>query len=276
VLREAPWIRLPRDTRALFQAPAITRSESISRVEEVKEALLRYSSQVHPGPQSHASFPTRIDPGNSSSPPDSLPDEPKVTTTDDYFSSLKVIGQFSSSYIICQDENDIVIIDQHAAHERVVFEDLRSKFAKGRIEGQRLLFPETIELSPSENAIIREHQETFNRLAFDLEHFGGSTWLLSSIPLILSGQDYPRALRDILEELGGVGSTGIIDAVAEEMLSTVACHSVVRGEWHLSGAEIQNLFQGMDRTDFAGNCPHGRPAVARITRREVEKLFKRT
>ena len=67
-----------------------------------------------------------------------------------------------------------------------------------------------------------------------------------------------------------------MDELAEEMLSTVACHSVVRGEWHLSEAEIHNLFRGMDRTDFAGNCPHGRPAIARITRREVEKLFNRT
>ena len=276
VLRDAPWVRQSTDRRVFPQAAAKPRSESISRVEEVRDALLRYSSQEHFSPVFHSSSPFRTDSGNNSSAPDSLPDEPKVVSSEGYFSSLSVIGQFSSSYIICQDENDIVIIDQHAAHERVVFEELRNNYAKGRIEGQKLLFPETFELSPSESATIKEHAETLSKLAFDLEHFGGSTWLLSGIPLILSGQEYLKALRDIVEELGGVGSTTVINEKTEEMLSTVACHSVVRGEWQLSGTEIRNLFQGMDRTDFAGNCPHGRPAVARITRREVEKLFRRT
>ena len=275
VLRDAPWVRQQADRSLFSQAAARPRSESLSRVDEVKEALLRYSSQPHFAPAYHTSLPSRSDSVNSFAAPDTLPDEPKVISQQGYFSSLNIIGQFSSSYIICQDDNDLVLIDQHAAHERVVFEELRNNFAKGRIEGQKLLFPETFELSPSESAVIREHRETLGRLAFDLEHFGGSTWLLSGIPLVLSGQGYLRALRDIIEELGGVGSTTVINEKAEEMLSTVACHSVVRGEWHLSKAEILNLFREMDRTDFAGNCPHGRPAVAKITRREIEKLFRR-
>jgi len=270
LLREAPWIRQPAERRLFPQAAAKPYSESISRVEEVKDALLRYSSKPHSAPAFEALSPSRIDSGNPRT------DEQKIIPQGGYFSSLHVIGQFSSSYILCQDDNDLVLIDQHAAHERVVFEELRSNFAKGRIEGQKLLFPETFELSPSESAAIEEHRETLGRLAFDLEHFGGSTWLLSGIPLILSGQGYLKALRDIIEELGSVGATTVINEKVEEMLSTVACHSVVRGEWQLSGTEIRNLFQGMDRTDFAGNCPHGRPAVARITRREIEKLFRRT
>jgi DNA mismatch repair protein MutL len=276
LLRDAPWARQPAERRLFSQAPAKPYGESISRVGEVKDALLRYASKPHSAPAFQASHPSRIDSGSIPSAPDYRPDDSKVIPSGGYFSSLDVIGQFSSSYILCQDEDDLVIIDQHAAHERVVFETLRNNFARGRIEGQRLLFPETFELSPSESAVIEEHRETLGRLAFDLEHFGGSTWLLSGIPLILSGQEYLKALRDIIEELGGVGSTTVINDKVEEMLSTVACHSVVRGKWQLSGAEIRNLLQGMDITDFAGNCPHGRPAVAKITRREIEKLFKRT
>src|SRR6185369_14587159 len=276
VLSDAPWVRQPAEGRLFPQAAAKPYSESISRVAEVKDALLRYSSKPHSAPAFQTSSPSRTESHSISPVPDSRPVEPKVIPQEGYFTSLDVIGQFSSSYILCQDESDLVIIDQHAAHERVVFEELRNNFAKGRIEGQKLLFPETFELSPSECSVIKENLETLGRLAFDLEHFGGSTWLLSGIPLILSGQEYLQALRDIIEELGSVGSTTVINEKAEEMLSTVACHSVVRGEWQLSGTEIRNLFQGMDRTDFAGNCPHGRPAVARITRREIEKLFRRT
>ncbi len=274
VLREAPWIRLPVST--LFQAPLKPSGVSISRIEEVREALLRYSSP-DPSVQSFSrSGPVAAVPEAVSLPSHPRLDEGSSIQPEGYFSALTVIGQFSSAYIICQDEDDLVIIDQHAAHERVVFETLRSNFAQGSIEGQRLLFPETIELSSSESAVVREQQGTFARLAFDLEHFGGSTWILSGIPVILSGKEYLRSLRDIIEEFAGVGSTTVVEEKVEEVLATVACHSVVRGEWHLSAAEIRNLFHGMDRTDFAGNCPHGRPAVARITRREVEKLFRRS
>jgi DNA mismatch repair protein MutL len=193
-----------------------------------------------------------------------------------FFSSLQVIGQFRASYILCQDGSDLVIIDQHAAHERVVFEELRTSFRNSILDGQHLLFPETLELMPGEASVIKEHNDIITRLGFELEHFGGNTWLLNSIPLPLSGHDHVQALRDILEEIAGVGSSHLLDAKVDDMLATIACHSVVRGEHHLSSNEIKQLFSRMDRTDFSAHCPHGRPAVTRISLRDIEKLFKRT
>ncbi|HXC93250.1 MAG TPA: DNA mismatch repair endonuclease MutL, partial [Geobacteraceae bacterium] len=135
VLRDAPWVRQPAERGLFPQAAAKPYSESISRVAEVKDALLRYSSKPHSAPAFQTSSPSRTESHSISPVPDSRPVEPKVIPQEGYFTSLNVIGQFSSSYILCQDESDLVIIDQHAAHERVVFEELRNNFAKGRIEG---------------------------------------------------------------------------------------------------------------------------------------------
>jgi len=129
---------------------------------------------------------------------------------------------------------------------------------------------------PNEAAALKEQSEMLTRLGFDLEHFGGNTWLLNSVPVTLTGHDYLRALRDILEELAAIGSSQLMAEKIDDILATIACHSVVRGEWHLAANEIQQLFTRMDSTGFSGHCPHGRPAVARLPLRDIEKLFKRT
>lgn len=249
-----------------------------SRIAEVKESLLRYSGVM---PTAVAgSFP-RYGESRAAEAPPAAATQPAAApapaqTSSEGFSSLRIIGQFKSAYILCQDDADLLIIDQHAAHERVVFEQLRSSFRKGRIEGQRLLFPETVALSPLEVETLKMHAATLERLGFTLEEFGHNTWLLTAIPLLLAKQNYRQSLLDILAELSGFGSSTHLEEKCDELLATVACHSVVRGEWHLSAAEIQHLLQQMDQTDFAANCPHGRPVISRITLKEIEKMFRRS
>ena len=253
-------------------------SPGSSRIEEVREALLRYSSVARPQQVFYPVNSNNVSLSTLETEVSSQPVPVNVSLPGEtgFFSSLQVIGQFRAAYILCQDGADLVIIDQHAAHERVVFEELRSSFRSSVIDGQRLLFPETLELPPREAAVLAEQQEIITRLGFDLEHFGGNTWLLNAVPLPLSGHDYQQALRDILAEIVGVGSSRVLEEKVDEMLATIACHSVVRGERRLALDEIQPLFAGMDRTDFSAHCPHGRPAVARISLRDIEKLFKRT
>jgi DNA mismatch repair protein MutL len=192
-----------------------------------------------------------------------------------YFSSLSVIGQFNASYILCQQGTDLVLIDQHAAHERVAFERLKEEFAGKEVDSQGLLFPETMELSFKESAALLENLDELARLGFALEEFGGNTWLLKGVPQILAGTEYLRTIRDILEELGSLSRSRTFSDVQEDILARVACHSVVRGRRSLSQQEIVALFSQMDQTDFSSNCPHGRPVMQKITLNEMEKMFKR-
>jgi DNA mismatch repair protein MutL len=192
-----------------------------------------------------------------------------------YFSSLAVIGQFNASYILCQQGSDLVLIDQHAAHERVAFERLKGEFAGRQVDSQGLLFPETLELSFKETAALKENQQELARLGFLLEEFGGNTWLLQGVPQILAGSDYLRLIRDILEELASLSRSRTFTDVQEDILARMACHSVVRGRRSLTAQEITALFAQMDGTDFSSNCPHGRPVMQRITQGEIEKMFKR-
>jgi len=192
-----------------------------------------------------------------------------------YFSALTVIGQFNAAYILCQEGSDLVIIDQHAAHERVAFERLKAQFAAGGVESQGLLFPETVELSFREAATLAGHHQEIARLGFDLESFGGSTWVLKAMPRLLAGKEHLRILRDILEELTGLGRSGTFADIQEEVLARLACHSVVRGSRSLTGSEINALFMQMDSTAFSSNCPHGRPVFRKIGLAELEKMFKR-
>jgi DNA mismatch repair protein MutL len=195
--------------------------------------------------------------------------------SDGYFSSLSVIGQFNASYILCQQGTDLILVDQHAAHERVAFERLKGEFANKEVDSQGLLFPETMELSYREAAVLKEHLEELARLGFELEEFGGNTWLLKGVPQVLAAADYLRIVRDILEELGSLGRSRTFTDIQEDILARLACHSVVRGRRSLTPPEIAALFRQMDQTDFSSNCPHGRPVMQKITLAEVEKMFKR-
>ena len=192
-----------------------------------------------------------------------------------YFSSLSVIGQFNASYILCQKGTDLVLIDQHAAHERVAFEKLKSEFAGKEVDSQGLLFPETMELSFRESAVLLEHQGELAHLGFGLEEFGGNTWLLKGVPQLLATTDYLRTIRDILEELASLSRSRTFTDIQEDILARIACHSVVRGRRTLTHQEITALFSQMDETDFSSNCPHGRPVMQSITLAEIEKMFKR-
>jgi DNA mismatch repair protein MutL len=276
-LRTAPWLGIAANSPRLKFSQPVQARQSSSRIEEVKESLLRYTATEKPLEQFH--FPMSNAPSIPAKDPESPRQsaaEPALTGAEGFFSSLHIIGQFRAAYILCQDQSDLVLIDQHAAHERVVFEELRRSFTNSAVESQQLLFPETLELLPNESTVLQEQQLFLARLGFELEHFGGNTWLLNSLPLALSGHNYLQALRDLLEEMTAIGASRNLAEKTDDILATIACHSVVRGERHLSTEEIQHLFRSMDRTDFSAHCPHGRPAVSRIPVRDIEKLFKRT
>lgn len=193
-----------------------------------------------------------------------------------YFSSLSIIGQFHSEYILCQSGSELVVIDQHAAHERVAYQRLRQQCETSGIESQRLLFPETVELSFTETAVAQRFQEDLGQIGFELEPFGGNTIIIAAVPRMAAGNASIQLVRDILAELVTLGTSAAFRERLDELLARIACHSVVRGVHPLDNRQIAELLHSMDETDFAASCPHGRPVSHVITLGELEKIFKRT
>jgi DNA mismatch repair protein MutL len=201
--------------------------------------------------------------------------EPPHQTTG-YFSSLAVIGQFHSEYIICQGDSELVIIDQHAASERVAYQRLKRQCLSDSIESQRLLFPETVELTFSEVAVAVKFNADLASIGFELEPFGGTTIMVSAAPRIVARKNPIQLIRDILADLERFGTNGAFTEVLDSLLSRIACHSVIRGTHLLENRQIRELLQQMDQTDFAASCPHGRPVSHVVTLMELQKIFKRT
>ena len=283
VLGATPWLQPAKTVSYPPASPAVSAPVSEVRVAAVAEALSRYRPAPDRDQRSIGSGSTGYGTAGTTVPiRDDLPgavignrmSEPG--SPDGFFSQLTVIGQLGAAYILCQDGTDLLLIDQHAAHERVMFEQLKAQLAAAGLETQGLLFAETVELSFRESAALHEHLDDLTRLGFAPEPFGGATWLLKGVPLAISGGDYLRTFRDILEDLAGLGRSSSMDDALEEILARIACHGAVRGAHPLTGEEIRALFARMDTVDFASNCPHGRPVLARITRGEIEKMFKRT
>ncbi len=232
--------------------------------ESIKETAARPDSRTGPA------MPTVNEPAAP------FRSESRISEGSGYFSSLSVIGQFHGEYILCQSGSGLVVIDQHAASERVAYQRLKQQFLAGGVESQRCLFPETVELSFSEVAVASRFHAELAGIGFELEPFGGNTLMVAAVPRLAAEKDAIRLVRDILADLVQLGSSAAFQDVLDELLSRVACHSVVRGPHSLEIRQISELLRSMDETDFAASCPHGRPVSHIITLSELEKIFKRT
>ncbi len=192
-----------------------------------------------------------------------------------FFARLLILGQYHQSYILCQDGADLVMIDQHAAHERVGFEKLRHAYAAGTIPSQTLLFPEVLELDFNSATALGANQYELEVLGFEIEPFGGNSFALKAIPQLLRDRNVAGLVVDVALELERIGRTGRLRESIDEVLILMACHSVIRANQALAVIEIKALFQELDKIDFKANCPHGRPVMQRMTLTEVERLFRR-
>ncbi|MBI3008277.1 MAG: hypothetical protein HYY56_01985 [Candidatus Omnitrophica bacterium] len=179
-------------------------------------------------------------------------------------------------YLITYDADGIVIIDQHAAHERVLFEEFRKKSETGRIESQRLLFPITLETSPLEAMMLETNIEVFHSIGFEIEGFGKNTFIINAVPAILRKHDPKKLLLDILDEItDDENGAGSLKNQTSEGIILAACRSAVKASDKLNEAEISGLIEKLKAADSFSTCPHGRPTVFRLTWAELEKRFKR-
>nr|WP_320048285.1 DNA mismatch repair endonuclease MutL [uncultured Desulfuromonas sp.] len=192
-----------------------------------------------------------------------------------FFSSLRIIGQFHRSYILCEDGADLILIDQHAAHERIGFERLKNQLAIGQIDQQELLFPEVIDLNLREDAELQEHCDRFFQLGFVLEPFGGTSWAVKSVPAFIEKKDIKTMVCDMLSDFSSVGSSDISEQAIDDVLIKMACHGMIRANQALQLNEMDALLKQLDDVDFNRHCPHGRPVMQRLTLHDVEKMFRR-
>ena len=192
-----------------------------------------------------------------------------------FFSSMNILDQILGCYLICASSRGLVIIDQHAAHERVAFEKLRRQMEEGEVQQQNLLIPQTVELSPGELTLLEQKVSALQQLGFTLEPFGAKTYAITAVPALLPEGDYSQVVRQIVAELAEVDKSEKLRQHLEERLATIACHSVIRANRQLEMSEMRALLKELDQIDFATQCPHGRPVLLEFSRDDLDRMFKR-
>ena len=194
-----------------------------------------------------------------------------------YFGALSSCGQALGTYLICQGEDELVLIDQHAAHERVVFERLRKQAASHEgIARQQLMFPVLLAWTGHDADALHAHADILARLGFEIDLVGPSRFAVRAAPAALGACDVERALVDIVSDLSGrEGEASAAAGLDPDVLSRCACHAAVRAGDTLGELEIRALLTALDEVDFSASCPHGRPVYVRLRRVELERLFHR-
>ncbi|MCE8517372.1 DNA mismatch repair endonuclease MutL [Ruegeria pomeroyi] len=185
-------------------------------------------------------------------------------------------GQVHENYIIAQTADGMVIVDQHAAHERLVYEKLKRQMAESGVAAQALLIPEIVELSNADCARLLDLSDDLARLGLTIEPFGGGAVAVRETPAILGPVDAGAMLRDILDELADQGESATLQARIEAILSRVACHGSIRSGRRMRGEEMNALLREMEATPHSGQCNHGRPTYVELKLSDIERLFGRS
>jgi DNA mismatch repair protein MutL len=198
------------------------------------------------------------------------------------FGELRRLGQLHATYLVVEGKEDLLLVDQHAAHERVLYEQLRAAWLERGVERQALLAPLAVQLEPRARAALTDHVEDALRLGFEIEPFGDDTVAVRTLPALLADRDPAGLVRSLADAWleGERGREGIpadvrvLDA-ADRCFATLACHSARRKGDALDPREQQALLDALDAIPWAPTCPHGRPVVVPFTRPEIERRFGR-
>ncbi|HTP06179.1 MAG TPA: DNA mismatch repair endonuclease MutL [Nitrospirota bacterium] len=185
------------------------------------------------------------------------------------------LAQVHDSFIIAQSEEGMAIIDQHAAHERVLFEKLQDQFDNKNIPVQTLLMPDQVELGPAQSSLLSEYLPELNQLGFAVEEFGGGTFMIKAVPSLLVGADYRKLVLDVLDEVTVFGESRKMDELRDKVLSVMACHPAIKIHRHLEQKEMEILISELFRCRMPHTCPHGRPTIIRLPLSDIRKMFKR-
>jgi DNA mismatch repair protein MutL len=185
------------------------------------------------------------------------------------------LGQFRDTFIIAVDDEGLAIIDQHVAHERVLFERVMERLTTGRFESQRLLVPMVLDLAPSACQALVNRTAELERFGFELEGFGGATIKVTAVPALLKIEDCSKALLALAEDLEGLDRGAQVQDALQRIAATTACHAAVKANYPLTYEKMAHILEELRATAYSTVCPHGRPVMLRLTRREIEKNFDR-
>ncbi len=193
------------------------------------------------------------------------------------FARAGVIGQFNNTYILCETDNELILVDQHAAHERIAYEHLKNAAAASEHPpSQKLMIPETFDLGYREAAIIEQMLDDLNSLGLEIEHFGGSTFVVKSVPQLIADREIKPLIVEIAEAMEAYGDAPGLDNALDQCRILMACHSAIRARQALSIQEMRALLNQLEDCENPFHCPHGRPTFIQWSLKTLEKSFKRT
>jgi len=287
MLREAPWIKSYKgrvensmseflkgnNLQTNYEEVQNFRKSGRTFAEEIEEVRITENDDLSSlrneiMPSKHVGHEFRI--SQNAPPPEGLFGNAGL------YSSLKIIGQIRELYIVCASENGMVLVDQHAAHERINYEKLKRAYVENKeLEVQELLVPEVLEFPPYESSLINKHLGDFESLGLRIEEFGNNSFLIRSIPALLKNVDSTVLVQDVISEIAGEGKEESISEKIDLVIATMACHSSITAKFELSIEEMKALLEELDRMEFPHSCPHGRPVAQELSYYDIERMFKR-
>jgi DNA mismatch repair protein MutL len=189
---------------------------------------------------------------------------------------LRLVGVVGRLYVVLESDRGLVLMDQHAAHERILYEQMLRRLEQGDAPSQRLLLPETVELSPRDAQFLREHLPVLGRLGVGLSEFGERTFLLDALPPFVKVSDARRFVLELIDELVAAGREVNSFRLGEQTVAKTVCRHAVKANDPLAVPELENLLNDLRNCAMPYTCPHGRPTLIEMNYRELEKKFGRT
>jgi len=187
----------------------------------------------------------------------------------------RILGQFQNTYILCEGEEGLILIDQHAAHERILFETFKDKYETRSICSEKFLIPILMELPAEESFLLASHLEEFQSIGFEIDPIGEKSYALRSVPSVVDQKDPKEIVREILDEFSFLKKEGKGVEPIQTILVTLACHSAIKGNFSLRREEIEKLVASLSPFNLSATCPHGRPIFFILSLEEINKKFKR-
>ncbi len=189
--------------------------------------------------------------------------------------SMTIVGQVMGTYIVVEKENHLVLVDQHAAHERIVYEQLKHRHQNLNVQSQTLMVPEVLELTHSEAVILESICDDLAALGLVIEPFGGTSFVIKAVPILVEEKEVRRMVMEMVETLSVDNETGDKDGWLDACIMTMACHRAIRAHQAMSRHEMARLMSDLMACENPMHCPHGRPIMVAFDRHRLEKLFKR-
>ncbi|ABS26291.1 DNA mismatch repair endonuclease MutL [Anaeromyxobacter sp. Fw109-5] len=275
-LRTAPWLAHGRAGGSAPPGPVALTPPGGAGSDETA-AVLAWAREAHAPEGSGALVPPPSPvPGASGTFAFAIPDEAGLARPAGYFASLRYVGQHARTYLLCEAQGGtLVVIDQHASHERLLFQRLREVFRTRKLPVQPFLLPQVVTLPPAVARALEGGLPELARLGFDVEPFGGDSFAVKGAPAALAGVDLEALLLDLSAQLELVGSGTAVDEALHDLLATMACHAAVRANQEVAPEEARALLDGLDAIDFKARCPHGRPVVFELPLAELERRVGR-